>query len=198
MHMKSLFPIPAMCEYMILVCPTEEVKAEVKKMKVGFFRKHGSYSGQNSAAHINLFTFFLSEDCENKLMKRIKQTASSVNGFDSFLSGFGFDAVENNFYIEILDKMPLINLRNKLRMALFHEFVSLKFLQNNYQPQVIVGKHLSSLQILSAIREYGEQAYTNNFRVGSITLLKRYAPFKSWEVTEQILLNASEGAMVDL
>ena len=196
--MKSLFPIPAMCEYMILVCPSDEVKVEVKKMKVDFFRNHGSYSGQNSAAHINMFAFFLSETCEDKLMVRIKEVLANTDGFDTFLNSFGFDTLENNFYIDVLDKMPLVNLRNKLRLALFHEFVSLKFLQTNYQPQVVLGKHLSSLQMLNAIRTYGGQAYTNNFRVGAVTLLKRYAPFKSWSVMEQIPLNSSEGALVDL
>jgi len=179
--MKNSFMKSPLCEYYLLICPSEEVKNEVKQMKLSFLKEYGSFPGQNSNAHISLMSFFQQESREEKLVYSVCEAMKKCNEFDLFLNGFGFSHSDNTFFIDILDKQPIIHLYHQLRTELFKQLVSISFLRKGFLPQLTLGRTISSMQYFNAFREYQEKPYTNNFRVFSLTVLKRTAPFSRWE-----------------
>ena len=56
--MKPLFPQAPLCEYYIMISPSDEIKNEVKAMKLDFLKEHGTFAGQNSDAHITADVIF--------------------------------------------------------------------------------------------------------------------------------------------
>ncbi len=168
-------------EYLVLINPSDAVKTEVGEMKRKFFREHGTYEGQNSSAHVSLMSFFQLEDREDKLVYAACEAMKQCQEFDVFLNGFGFFPSNNTFFIDILDKQPIIHLYHQLRIQLFRQLVSLSFLRNGFLPHMTIGRAVSSMQYLNALREYDGKAYTNNFRVFYLTILKRKAPFRVWD-----------------
>lgn len=179
--MIELFSQSALCEYSILISPSDEVKQEVTAIKQEIFRSHGAFPGQNSTAHISLLSFFQSEDREDKLVYSLCETLKECREFDVFLNGFGFLPVDNSFYIDILDRQPILNLYHRIRVQLFKQLVSLSFMNRSIIPQVALGRLSSSMQYLNVLKEYEQKVYTNNFRVFHLTVLKRKAPFRTWE-----------------
>ncbi len=179
--MKEFFSTSPLCEYFVMIQPSDEVKFEVSDIKRRFFKEHGSYPGQNSSAHISLMSFFQTEDREDKLIYGICEAMKNCKEFEVFLNGFGFFPSNNTFFIDILDKQPIIHLYHELRVQLFKQLVSLSFLRNGFLPHMAIGKTVSSMQYLNALREYEGKPYTNNFRVFHLTVLKRKAPYRVWD-----------------
>lgn len=185
-------------EYLIILLPYAEIGNEVKEFKKEFFRKYGPYSGQNSCAHIGLMSFFQSADREEKVLNCIEQVVRQINGFEVFLSGFEFDSNQRSVYIDILNKQSLQDVYHQLRLSLFKELVSLAFLNKNYTPKMKIGQNLTPLQFLNSIADHKSRPYTNNFRVSRLHILKRKAPYTTWEKLAAIPFARAENELLKL
>jgi 2'-5' RNA ligase len=176
------------CEYYILIKPSHAVKEEVKSLKLDFLKEHGAYIGQNSNAHIGLVSFFQNESKEETLVYSVEEALKECQEFDLFLNGFGFSPADNSFFVDVLDKQPLIHLHHQLRTNLFKQLSSLRFMQGGFLPQMNIGCATSSMQYMQAVKTYEGKMYTNNFRVFQLTILKRKAPFRTWEKLTEVSL----------
>jgi 2'-5' RNA ligase len=174
------------CEYYVLIKPSHAIKQEVKSMKLDFLKEQGTFIGQNSDAHISLMSFFQPEDKEDKLIFSLEEAMKACQEFDLFLNGFGLSPSDNSFFIDILDKQPLIHLYHQLRTNLFKQLTSISFLRGGFLPQMNIGCATSSMQYMQAAKTYEGKLYTNNFRVFQLTILKRKAPFRTWEKLTEV------------
>lgn len=179
--MKTSNTTNDICEYYILITPSHSIKEEVKSMKLDFLKENGAYIGQNSNAHISLMSFFQPEDREDKLVFSIQDAMRACQEFDLFLNDFGFSPADNSFFIDVLDKQPLIHLYHQLRTNLFKQLSSINFLRGGFLPQMNIGCATSIAQFQQAVETYEGKMYTNNFRVYQLTILKRKAPFRTWK-----------------
>ncbi|MCO6357247.1 hypothetical protein GBO34_01745 [Roseivirga pacifica] len=196
--MRPMFSYSALSEYMIIALPYAEIGDEVKEFKKDFFRRYGAYSGQNSCAHIRLMSFFQSEEREERLLEATQDVLTHINSFEVFLNGFSFDGTSRNVYLEVLNKQSLIGVYDSLRLRLFKELVSLAFLNKKYEPMLTIGQRLTPLQFLEAIRDYEHVPYTNNFRISRLHVLKRKAPFTTWEHLTALPFAKSQKEMLGL
>lgn len=194
----QLFRSTELNEYLIIILPYAEINIEVKDIKREFFRKYGPYSGQNSCGHIGLMSFFQAENREQKIVTTVQDLIGSIKCFEVFLNGFEFDSNQRSVYIDILNKQSLIDLYHQLRFSLFKELVSLAFLNKNYVPMMKIGQNLSPLQFINAIADYRSKAYTNNFRVSRLHILKRKAPYTTWENLAAIPFARAENELMGL
>lgn len=193
----SLYQKKSLCEYLFIVLPYAEINEEIRIFKKDLFRTEGPFAGQNSCGHIPLLSFFQHEEREDTIIECVSQQVYKNRSFEVFLNGFGFDSQIRSIYIDILNKQSLIDLYHQLRMSLFEKFVSLAFLNQNYEPRMKVGQQLSPLQFINVISEYKSKAYTNNFSVSRIHVLKRKAPYTSWEKLKAIPLATNEKELMD-
>lgn len=196
--MESMFAYSSLSEYLVLALPYAEINEEVKSFKRDFYKECGSYSGQNSCAHIRLISFFQRDDREERIVDAVKKLSSNIQGFEVFLNGFDLDHKSRELYIDVLNKESLSDVYHMLRMKLFEEFVSLSFLNPRYEPHMSIGKGLSPIQFIRAAELYKPKAYTNNFRVTRLHVLKRQAPFRVWEHLTELPLAKSEGELLGL
>ena len=197
-QMESMFSYSSLTEYLVLALPYAEINEEVKGFKRDFFKQCGAYSGQNSCAHIRLISFFQMDEREEKILDSIRELVGNIHGFEVFLNGFDLDHRTRELYIDVLNKESFSDVYHMLRMKLFEEFVSLSFLNPRYEPYMSIGKDLSPLQYIKAAELYKPKAYTNNFRVTRLHVLKRQAPFRVWERLTELPLAKSEGELLGL
>ena len=193
-----MFSYSALSEYLIIALPYAEIGDEVKAFKKDFFKQYGAYSGQNSCAHIRLMSFFQSEEREGKILEEVQGALSDIKPFEVFLSGFGFNGAHRDVYLEVLNKQSIVGVYDLLRVRLFNALVSLAFLNSRYEPVMGVAQSLTPLQFLNAIRDYESVAYTNNFRISRLHVLKRKAPFNTWENLTALPFAKSEGELQGL
>ena len=193
-----MFSYSALSEYLIIALPYAEIGDEVKAFKKDFFKQYGAYSGQNSCAHIRLMSFFQSEEREEKILEEVQGALSDIKPFEVFLSGFGFNGAHRDVYLEVLNKQSIVGVYDLLRLRLFNALVSLAFLNSRYEPVMGVAQSLTPLQFLNAIRDYESVAYTNNFRISRLHVLKRKAPFNTWENLTALPFAKSEGELQGL
>lgn len=195
---KSMFTYTALSEYLIIALPYAEISEEVKLFKKEFFNKYGAYSGQNSCAHIRLISFFQPEEREGRVLNALEEVLTQIKGFEVFLNGFGFNGVTRDAYLDVLNKQSLIDIYELIRLRLFKELISLAFLNKDYNPAMMIARNLSALQFMDAIRDYEQIAYTNNFRITRLHILKRKAPFNTWESLTTLPFAKSEGELLGL
>lgn len=195
---KNLFTYTALSEYLVIALPYAEINDEVKEFKKEFYTKYGSYSGQNSCAHIRLVSFFQPEEREQRILEATQDVLNEIKGFEVFLNGFGFDGIDRSVYLDILNKQSLLDVYNQLRLRLFKELISLSFLNKNYQPAMSIARGLNPLQFMGAMRDYEQVPYTNNFRITRLHILKRKAPFNTWESLTTLPFAKSEGELLGL
>lgn len=93
----EMFSYSALSEYLIIALPYAEIGEEVKLFKKDFFKQYGSYSGQNSCAHIRLMSFFQSEEREEKILHEVQNALTDIRPFEVFLSGFGFNGTHRMY-----------------------------------------------------------------------------------------------------
>jgi len=194
----SLFIHSELSEYLFIVLPYVEISEEVRGFKREFFKKYGAYPEQNSCAHIRLVSFFQREEREERLLKAAHDVLAQIQGFEIFLNGFGFHGVDRHVFLDVLNKQSLTDVYHLLRLRLFKELVSLSFLNKYYAPTLNIGTGLSALQFMDAVKDYEDVPYTNNFRISRIHVLKRKAPFKTWESLTTLPLAKSEGELLGL
>lgn len=195
---SKLFAGKALNEYLIIILPYAEINQEIKAFKKDFFQQYGAYSGQNSCGFIRLMSFFQTEDREQKLVDCIDKTLNSIKSFKVFLSGFEFDTAHRSVYVDVLNKESLVDLHHQLRLSLFKELVSLAFLNKHYRPVMNIGQDLSPLQFINAVSDYKSKAYTNNFRLSRLHILKRKAPYTAWENLAAIPFARAENELMGL
>ncbi len=193
-----MFTYTTLSEYLIMALPYAEISQEVKLFKKEFFNRYGAYSGQNSCAHIRLVSFFQPEEREERILNAAQEVLAQINGFEVFLSGFGFNGVTRDVYLDVLNKQSLTDVYNLLRLRLFKELISLAFLNKDYEPEMSIARNLSALQFMDAIRDYEQVPYTNNFRITRLHILKRKAPFNTWESLTTLPFAKSEGELLGL
>lgn len=197
-QMKAMFSSSSLTEYLVLALPYAEIGEEVRGFKKDFFRQCGAYSGQNSCGHIRLISFFQMDDREERILASLGDMLKEMSGFEVFLNGFNLDNEARELYIDVLNKESLSDVYHMLRMKLFEEFVSLSFLNPRYEPHMSIGKGLSPVQYIRAAELYKEKAYTNNFRVNRLHVLKRQAPFRVWDKLTELPFAKSEGELLGL
>lgn len=195
---NKLFTYTTLSEYLIIALPYAEINNEVRSFKKEFFNKYGSYSGQNSCAHIRLVSFFQPEEREHRILNATQEVLDEINGFEVFLNGFGFNGVSKHVYLDVLNKQSLLDVYHQLRLRLFKELISLAFLNKHYQPAMSIARDLNALQFMEAVRDYEHTAYTNNFRITRLHILKRKAPFNTWESLTTLPFAKSEGELLGL
>ncbi|OEK00917.1 hypothetical protein BFP97_05055 [Roseivirga sp. 4D4] len=195
---SKMFTYTTLSEYMVIALPYAEINEEVKQFKKEFFLKYGAYAGQNSCAHIRLVSFFQPEEREQRILNATQEVLDEINGFEVFLNGFGFNGIEKHVYLDVLNKQSLLDVYNQLRLRLFKELISLAFLNKHYQPAMSIARDLNAFQFMEAVKDYEHVAYTNNFRITRLHILKRKAPFNTWESLTTLPFAKSEGELLGL
>lgn len=169
--------------YFIAIVPPVEIQEEITWFKEEIAMRYGSKHALNAPPHITLHMPFRWKDKKRaKLLEVMELLNSELQSFEIALKDFGFFeprvvfvSVEENDKLNQLQKYVVDVCRRELKLD------NGNFKNKAFHPHVTIGfRDLRKKMFYEAKEEFEKRAYSQNFLLGRIDLLKHDG--KSWNV----------------
>ncbi|WP_340106807.1 2'-5' RNA ligase family protein [Rhodohalobacter sp. 8-1] len=168
--------------YLIALIPHEELRNDVRKLKLEMKERFNASHALKSPAHITLqMPFRRDEANEDALAAALETFAKKHQAFDIRISGF--DAFPPRvLFLSIEDHKPVANLHADLQILLkdtlnFPE----KELMSRFHPHITIAtRDLSKKMFHKAWPEFKEREFEGAFTANSLHLLKHNG--KNWDM----------------
>ena len=168
--------------YLIALLPAEDLRAEVRELKLEMQRRYGSGHALKSPAHITLqMPFRLDEQQENALCDLLRHFAAGQTPFSTMLDGFDCFSPRVIFLL-ITDHEPLFPLQVALKKALIESGIipepprAFPF----HPHMTIATRDLKPETFEKAWPEYRERSFRAKIHIQSFFLLKHNG--RHWEI----------------
>ncbi|MEX0662183.1 MAG: 2'-5' RNA ligase family protein [Balneolaceae bacterium] len=175
--------------YFIALLPPEEIRQDVRQLKLGMKKRFDASHALKSPAHITLqIPFRREEKMESEMIGSLQKFAADQSKFMISLNGFG-SFLPRVLFIKIEDHQPVQNLHSKMNVVLIN---SLSFTQKEIKQQLhphltIATRDLSKAAFHDAWTEYKDREFRASFDVNSLYLLKHNGKF--WDVFREFPFN---------
>lgn len=178
----TLFKLPDLQEYFVLISPTDEIKSDIKKLKNKVYKIIGRKTeNEYSVAHISLFK--TKYEMDNHLLEKLKKALAEVKPFsiltseaDVFLHG----TTKKTLYLKIENPKPI----QALFETLGEEF---KF-RKEILPHLTVEQNLTVADFDKLGTDLSVFNYKSEWICDRITVLKMNPKKGNYKVIEEILL----------
>ena len=168
--------------YFIALIPAEDLRAEVRELKLEMQRRYGSGHALKSPAHITLqMPFRLDEQQENVLCNLLREFAAGQTTFSTMLDGFDCFS-PRVIFLRIADQEPLIPLQAALKKALIESGIIPEPPRAfPFHPHMTIAiRDLSPEAFEKAWPEYRERSFRAEIHIHSLFLLKHNGRY--WEI----------------
>lgn len=175
--------------YFIALLPPEEIREDVRQLKLEMKKRFDASHALKSPAHITLqMPFRREEEFESEIIETLQNFA--VNQSPFALSLNGFDAFPPRvLFIKIEEHPPVQNLHSKLNVVLSN---SLSFTEKEIKQQLhphltIATRDLHKAAFHAAWDEFKNREFRASFDVNSLFLLKHNG--KYWDIFREFPFN---------
>lgn len=175
--------------YFIALLPPDEIKEDVRELKLIMKKRYDASHALKSPAHITLqMPFRREEEMESEMVDSLQEFAShqtkftvNLNGFDAFPPRVLFIKVENHD--------PIQNLHSNVNTFLTE---SLQFaddeVKHELHPHITIAtRDLNKAAFHNAWSEFEGREFQTSFEINSLTLLKHNG--KYWDVFHEFPFN---------
>jgi 2'-5' RNA ligase len=100
--------------YLLIIRPSNTLVQEVARMKGSIAERIGPFKNERALAHITLVFAYVPEVHERDLCDGIAQGVHGHPPFDLRLQGFGHFPDKRTIHLDVLDKEPIVQLRNSV------------------------------------------------------------------------------------
>ena len=163
--------------FLIVITPSPEVVAYVKRLKSEFYRMYGKYRSMDSKPHITICQFLMFDDRQKNVLRSLQKSLAAASPFELKLNGFGHFINSNVIYLSVEQSEELESLK-----SLFVYNLKRLWIEQN---KIVIKKHHLTIAkdihpgiFKSACDNYLPRPYHNSFMVDKLTVL-RYAPFEA-------------------
>lgn len=167
--------------YLIALVPHEDLRYEVRKLKLEMKERFNASHALKSPAHITLqMPFRRDEDFEETLINELEHFTSAQHAFDITLNGF--DAFPPRvLFLKIENHQPIADLHSNLQGMLKETLgFSEKELMNRFHPHLTTAtRDLSKRMFHKAWPEFKLRNFEASFTADRLHLLKHNG--KHWE-----------------
>jgi 2'-5' RNA ligase len=176
--------------YFIAILPPENLRAQVRELKLEMKRRFSAGHALKSPAHITLqMPFRLEADREAELCRVLDLFARPKSAFSVRIQGF--DCFPPRvIFIRVVEHPPFIPLQRSLKTVLIESgIIPQPPEEYPFHPHMTIAtRDLSPEAFKRAWPEYRDRAFTAEFQIGSIFLLKHNG--SHWEVFRQFAFGA--------
>jgi len=168
--------------YFIALLPAEELRAEVRELKLEMQRRYGSGHALKSPAHITLqMPFRWDEQQENALCDLLRSFAAGQTSFSTMLDGFDCFS-PSVIFLRIVDHEPLSPLQVALKKALIESgFIPEPPKAFPFHPHMTIAtRDLTPEAFEKAWPKYRDRSFKAEICIQSLFLLKHNG--RHWEV----------------
>lgn len=177
--------------YLIALLPPEDIREDVRQLKLIMKKRFDASHALKSPAHITLqMPFRREDDFENKLIESLQDFASHQTEFNVNLNGFDVFP-PRVLFIKVEDHLPIQNLHSNLN-KLLTDSLSFSDDELNYEihPHLTIAtRDLHKATFHAAWSEFKDRDFQTSFELNSLFLLKHNGRF--WEVFRELTFNDS-------
>src|SRR6056297_1318607 len=171
--------------YLIALVPHEELREQVKELKLEMKERYHASHALKAPAHITLqMPFRRDESEENRLVSGLEDFAASRTSFDVVLNGF--DAFPPRvLFIKIDNHEPIEHLHSDFQTFLKDELsFSDKEIMDRFHPHLTIAtRDLSKKMFHKAWPEFKKRKFRATFTADRLHLLKHNG--KNWDLYQE-------------
>ena len=168
--------------YLIALVPPEDLRDEVRDLKLEMKEKFNASHALKAPAHITLqMPFRRDEAGEETLIPALEKFAGNQKSFNIYINGF--DAFPPRvIFLKIEDHTPIGDLHSDLQLNLKNTLnFPEKELMNRFHPHMTIAtRDLSKKMFHKAWPEFQEREFESSFTANSLHLLKHNG--KNWDL----------------
>lgn len=174
-------------EYLLVLCPHEELWNRIVKEKEAFAEKYKSDNARWSKPHITLVNFLQYELMEERLLNRLKLIAMGFHPIKVELKDYG-SFPSHTVYINVVSKLPVQSLVKTIRT----EAQRLMKLNDENKPHFILEPHIPVARKLQPWQyekgwlEYSHKHFTGKFIADGMLLLKRPVGESRYQIVQRL------------
>lgn len=180
---KNIAGIPGyrVYEYLLVLQPHEELRAQIQSIKQEFARKYDAPQALHTKPHMALVNFHAYQMTQDRIVNRIGTTAMGIAPFKVEISGFG-SFPSHTIYAAVTTKVPVKETVKALKAA-----GPLMTLNKDHKPHFIEEAHfticrkLKPWQFEKGWLEWSHRHFAGRFIADSLILLRRAAGETKYE-----------------
>lgn len=167
--------------YFIALLPPEEIREDVRQLKLEMKKRFDASHALKAPAHITLqMPFRREEDFERTIINSLQAFGVNQSTFTVNLNGFNVFP-PHVLFIKIKEHQPIQNLHSNLNVVLTNSlnFTKDKIKQQLHPHMTIATRDLHKAAFHAAWDEFKEREFEASFKVSSLYLLKHNG--KCWD-----------------
>ena len=160
-------------EYLLVLCPHEELWNKIVKVKEDYAKKFDVPSSKYLKPHITLVRFHNLSMMQQKIVQRVNAIAMGITPFKIELKDYG-SFPSHSLYINVTTKLPVQGLVKQLKTA--QQLFKLNKENKPHfidEPHIPIARKLKPWQYEQSWLEYKERQFTGRFIADHMLLLKR-------------------------
>ena len=182
----ELFKTLEPCGYSVMVNTPTWLHEQASQVRYEFVEKAAGAKRQSQAVQIPLVNLVTtqSEEMEQKVLESVKRIASVIHCFQVAYSGFSFFDTGKSFKLNISNDETLVSLRDLLQ----GELQSYQLLSYSAAGFEVAGFDSEWTSTYGDYHEFTHASSTNDFRVSSLSILKKVAGQEGWQLLKEVPL----------
>lgn len=173
------------CGYSVLINAPQWLTDQVESIRYEFTGEHNAVQKKQAAVQIPLVNLLSAESgaSDEKVLQSVEKIASMIHCFHVTYTGFSFFDAAETFRINVEDQDSLISLRDLLQ----GELQPYQLLANTPTPEFTTTASGENGNGSGATHyEFTDWSSTNDFRVSSLSILKKVAGGDAWELLKEV------------
>jgi hypothetical protein len=184
--MTALSNTSRLCGYSVVINTPQWLSEQVENIHYEFIEKDSGRKRKKPVISQIPLVNLLSTDSESsdeKVLFSIRKVTSMVHCFDLSYTGFSFFDAGEALHINVSDQNMLVSLRSLLEC----ELQPCQLLADTPKPAFIASSSTAGNEAAAAVHyRFTDVLSTNNFRVSSLSILKKVAGSEGWQLLKEL------------
>ena len=181
-----MLPGYALCEYLLVLSPHEDLRNRIKGIKKDFADAYRSTAGLYDKPVITLAIFKQYALTEDRIIQHLHTIAMGAKPLKIEMKGFG-SFPTHTIYINVTSKLPLQGLVKQVRSSC-QGLMKLDADNKPHflsEPHINIARKLQPWQYEKGWLEYSHRSFTGRFIADAMLLLKRPAGEKKYQIASR-------------
>lgn len=182
--MIELFKTLEPCGYSVLINTPAWLHEQASQVRYELTEQPAPTEKQPLTVQIPLVNLVItqSEETEQKVLQSVKKIASVIHCFQVAYSGFSFFDAAATFRVNVSNDETLVSLRDLLQGEL-QSCQLLSYSASGLEHAAFNGEWTATY---GTYHEFTCASSTNDFRVDSLSILKKVAGEESWQLVQEV------------
>lgn len=159
--------------YLVVISPSQEMIAEVARLKSMVTDRIGPFRGDRSIAHMTVLFAYLPIDYEREFMEGLRRGVNEHRSFELNFDGIRHFPDKTSIFIDPIEKEKVIELRKSIRKSLqSNKSLNRLGIHPTTQPMISIARKLTSDRFKQAWQHLAQHKFDRQESVTDVLLLR--------------------------